>query len=59
MREEELLRADGALLILSEFVTSGWKQGSGKMKREGEGGVRHMHLIYVATQMEVEVVSGE
>lgn len=25
----------------------------------GGGGVRHMHLVYVATQLEVGVVSGE
>lgn len=49
--EEEPLRADSAL-IRSDVVTLGGV-------REMMGGVWHMHLVYVARQLDVDVVSGE
>lgn len=48
---EEPLRADSAL-TRSDVVTLG-RVG------EGIGGVWHMHLVYVARQLDVGVVSGE
>lgn len=45
------MRADSALIFHSEIVTLG--------QVGGDGGVRHMHLVYAARQLELGVVLGE
>lgn len=52
------MRADSALIIHSEVVTSDWEVGE-MMAWAGGGGAWHMHLVYVPRQLRVGVVTGE